>query len=278
MSKLTISIHKFTSCSGCQLGFVNLGEALLTLLDYIEITHFVEGGIYCPDCTTDIAFVEGSITTKEDIERLKLVRDNSQILVTIGACATSGGVQALRNLTQVYGEVSAVKQQVYASPQFIEALGRSEPVAKFVKVDYEIWGCPVSGEQVLGFLSQILTFFRYNRGGNIAPEKEKLCLECKRRGNVCVLITKQSPCLGAVTRTGCGAICPSYGKACYSCYGPSEQPNCRGLANRLQGIGLLEKEIVDRFAQFHSNGSEFNQEIEYWLNQGQEGGQHEQNS
>lgn len=275
MSKLMVSIHKLTSCSGCQLGFLNLGETLLALTEYVDITHFIEGGIYCPDCACDVAFVEGSVTTRDDLERLKLIRDNSRWLVTIGACATSGGVQALRNLTDIYGEVSSVKQKVYASPQFIETLESSEPVANFVKVDFELWGCPVSSQQVTTFVSQLMTFSRYTANPKLVPDKEKLCMACKRSGNVCVLITGQSPCMGPVTRTGCGAICPSFGKACYSCYGPSEQPNCRSLANRLHGIGLLEDEVIDLFAQFHSNSPAFKTEIEHWLIGSEDGGRDE---
>lgn len=278
MSRMTVSIHKLTSCSGCQLGFLNMGETLLALTEYIDITHFIEGGIYCPECVTDIAFVEGSVSTKDDLERLKVARENSRILVTIGACATSGGVQALRNLTRIYGDLSDVKEKVYASPQFIETLACSEPVARFVKVDYELWGCPVSAEQVSGFLSQLFTFSQYTENPKLAAQKEKLCMECKRQGNTCVLITRQSPCMGPVTRGGCGAICPSYGKACYSCYGPSEQPNSRAFANRLQGIGFIGTGIIDRFAQFHSNSEEFSQEIEYRLDQEERGERNEQKS
>ena len=156
MSKLTVAIHKLTSCSGCQLAFLNQGEGLLSLLERVEILHFVEGGIYNPECPVDIAFVEGSISTPHDLDRVKAIRSHSKLVVTIGACATSGGVQALRNFSQLYGKASSMKLQVYARPDFIETLDHSEPVASAINVDYELWGCPVSAAQVNRFLAQLL--------------------------------------------------------------------------------------------------------------------------
>ncbi len=258
MAKVTVAIHKLTSCSGCQLAFINQGLSLLNLLDYVEICHFVEGGIDNPECPVDVAFVEGSISTPHDLERIQSVRANSKLVVTMGACATSGGVQALRNLSVLYGDAEAMKAGVYAKPDFIATLENSEPVASVIKVDYELWGCPVSAAQLSNFLSQLLL------GAEPKEEKEKLCMECKRKQTVCVLVTRQAPCLGPVTRTGCGAMCPSYGKACYNCYGPSEQPNSRGLANRLQGLGMVDRDIANRFAQIHSHTPLFRKEIEHW--------------
>ena len=230
--KPKVAVHKFSSCDGCQLAFLNAGEALLDLAERVDIVHFAEAGPLDFETDVDIAFVEGSISTPHDLERVKAIRSHSKLVVTIGACATSGGVQALRNFSQLYGKASSMKLQVYARPDFIETLDHSEPVASAINVDYELWGCPVSGGQVNRFLAQLLL------GTKAKAEKEKLCMQCKRQQIVCVLVTKQSPCLGPTTRTGCGAMCPAYGKACYSCYGPSEQPNCRSLANRLKGIGV----------------------------------------
>lgn len=261
MAKITVAIHKLTSCSGCQLAFLNQGGGLLNLLDYIEIAHFIEGGIYNPDCEVDVAFVEGSISTPHDLERAKSLREKSKLVVTIGACATSGGVQALRNITQLNGGRDSMMAGVYAKADFIETLDNSEPVASVIKVDYELWGCPVSTDQMASFLSQLLL------GAEPKIDKEKLCMQCKRQQTVCVLVTKQAPCLGPVTRTGCGAMCPSYGKACYNCYGPSEQPNIRGMANRLEGLGFVDSEIANRFALFHSNIPEFRKEILRWTDQ-----------
>ncbi len=261
MAKLSIAIHKLTSCSGCQLAFLNQGETLLTLLDFIEILHFVEAGIYHPDCKSDIAFIEGSISTQEDVERAISVRSNSKLVVSMGACATSGGLQALRNFSEITGGSEYMKAHLYTSPEFVKTLDRSEPVAQVIDVDYELWGCPVSTEQLEQFISQIIV------GSEPKKEVEKLCMACKRQQTICVLVTKQSPCLGPITRTGCGALCPSYGKACYGCYGPSEQSNCRSLSNRLRGLGLVDKAIVNRFTQLHSNTVEYQDEIVFWSSQ-----------
>jgi coenzyme F420-reducing hydrogenase gamma subunit len=256
MSKLTVAIHKLTSCSGCQLAFINQGEGLLALLHHVDIVHFIEGGIYAPDRVCDLAFVEGSVSSPDDLERLKSIRENSKQLVTIGACATSGGVQALRNMLCDSDNRVEFVRQVYARPEFVQSLGKSSPVAEFVKVDDELWGCPVSVPQLLEYISQLLL------GARPRDDKEKLCMACKRQGNVCTLVTGHDACMGPVTRTGCGALCPAYGKACYSCYGPSEQPNSAGLARRLEGIGYLPAEVAARFAQIHSNAPEFRSEIE----------------
>lgn len=256
MSKLTVSIHKLTSCSGCQLAFVNQGEGLLTLLRYVDIVHFIEGGIYAPDTVCDLAFVEGSVSSPDDLKRLKNIRENSKHLVTIGACATSGGVQALRNLVCDKENQVEFMRQVYARPEFVESLEKSSPVAEYVKVDDELWGCPISTRQLLAYVSQLLL------GAAPLDDKEKLCMACKRQGNVCTLVTEHAACMGPVTRTGCGALCPAYGKACYGCYGPSEQPNSAGLGRRLEGIGYLPAEVAARFAQIHSNVPEFRCEIE----------------
>ncbi len=261
MAKVTVAIHKLTSCSGCQLAFLNQGTGLLDILEHVEIKHFIEGGIYNPDCEVDVAFVEGSISTPHDLQRAKSLREKSKLVVTIGACATSGGVQALRNITQLNGGIDTMMAGVYAKADFIATLDNSEPVASVIKVDYELWGCPVSTEQMTKFLSQLLL------GAEPKIDKEKLCMQCKRQQTVCVLITRQAPCLGPVTRTGCGAMCPSYGKACYNCYGPSEQPNTHGMANRLQGLGFVNSEIANRFALFHSNVPEFRKEILRWRDQ-----------
>jgi sulfhydrogenase subunit delta len=235
--KPRIAVHKFSSCDGCQLAFLNLGETLLQLAELVEMTHFAEAGPVNPQEPVDIAFVEGSISTPEDLERIKQVRENARFLVTIGACATSGGVQALRNLASGGQWVAGI----YAKPEYIRSLDTVTPIAKHVKVDLELWGCPVSGRQVLAALRALLF-------GVVPPEEQdKVCMECKRRQAVCVMVAKGIPCMGPVTRTGCGALCPSFGRDCYACYGPSENPNTAALARRFEGLGLVPEAIARRF-------------------------------
>jgi coenzyme F420-reducing hydrogenase gamma subunit len=246
-SKPRIAVHKFASCDGCQLAFLNLGETLLELTALVDIAHFAEAGPVDPEAQVDIAFVEGSITMPEDVERIRRVRANSRFLVTIGACATAGGLQALRNLADGHGWLAAV----YAQPDTIAALSTSTPIGSHVKVDFELWGCPVNGRQVLAALRALLD------GVTPLDDNEKVCLECKRRQTVCTLVTQGAPCMGAVTRTGCGAICPRFGRDCYACYGPAENINAPALRQRFAGLGLLPEAIDRRFVSFNAAAPAF---------------------
>jgi coenzyme F420-reducing hydrogenase gamma subunit len=245
--KPRIAVHKFASCDGCQLAFLNLGEPLLALAELVDIVHFAEAGPFDPEATVDVAFIEGSITTPDDVDRIRRIRTASHYLVTIGACATAGGLQALRNLADGGAWLAAV----YAQPQYIDALATSTPIAAHVKVDFELWGCPVTGRQVLAALRALLD------GATPRDETEKVCMECKRRQTVCVLVAKGTPCLGPVTRTGCGAICPRFGRDCYACYGPAENLNIPSLRRRFEGLGLPPDAIDRRFLSFNAAAPAF---------------------
>ncbi|WP_297360451.1 hypothetical protein [Acidiferrobacter sp.] len=241
-AKLRLAVHKFSSCDGCQLAFLNMGTDLLKLADLVDIVHFAEAGPMAPDATVDIAFVEGSISTPEDEERIRLVRKNSRHLVAMGACATAGGLQALRNRTAGADWIAAI----YPQPEFIHALPTSTAVAAHVIVDEELWGCPVNGRQVLDAVR--------GRLFGVAPavENDKVCLECKRQQSVCVLVAHGAPCMGPVTRTGCGALCPHLQRDCYACYGPAENPNTRALGRRLADLGFSSAAIARRFLSINS--------------------------
>lgn len=242
--KPRIAVHKFTSCDGCQLAFLNLGETLLQLAQVADIVHFAEAGEVATDARVDVAFIEGSISTAHDLDRIRQIRNNSTWLVTIGACATAGGVQALRNLA----DAKTWMHGIYASPEYIDSLATSTPIAQHVKVDLELWGCPVNGRQVLGALRAFLS-------GVMPPEEEdKVCLECKRRQTVCVVVAHGLPCMGPVTRTGCGALCPSFGRDCYGCYGPAENVNTKSWSHWLEGLGLVKEEVARRYL-FINNGA-----------------------
>jgi coenzyme F420-reducing hydrogenase gamma subunit len=246
-TKPRVAVHKFSSCDGCQLAFLNLGEALLEVAERVEFVHFAEAGPVDPDAPVDVAFVEGSISTPEEAERIRRVRANAKFLVTIGACATSGGIQALRNLHRAGDWVAGV----YASPEYVSTLEHVTAVADQVKVDLELWGCPVSGRQVLGALRALLF------GVVPAEEEDKVCVECKRRQTVCVMVTRGMACMGPVTRTGCGALCPAFGRDCYACYGPAENPNAPALARRFEGLGLAPAEVAARFHFINSQAPAF---------------------
>jgi sulfhydrogenase subunit delta len=254
VSRPRVAVHKFSSCDGCQLAFLNLGEDLLALDELVDFLHFAEAGAVGPEAEVDISFVEGSISTLDEQERIQKVRQNSRYLVTIGACATAGGLQALRNMADVQDWL----RSVYAHPGYINSLATSTPISDHVKVDLELWGCPVNGRQVLAATRALLF------GVSPVEEVDKVCMECKRSGAVCVLVAKGVPCMGPVTRTGCGALCPRFGRDCYACYGPAENANTVSLGRRFRGLGLLPDAVGRRFLFINSNTPAFSEEGRRW--------------
>jgi coenzyme F420-reducing hydrogenase gamma subunit len=225
--KPRLAVHKLSSCDGCQLALLNAGESLLALAERFDIVHFAEAGVVDQSAAADIALVEGSVSTPEERERIRDIRARSRWVVPIGACATAGGPQALRNHADAAGWIASV----YPASQHISALPQADAVSKHVPVDFTLAGCPVSTEQVLAALASLLA------GASPLAEQDKVCLECKRRGQVCVLVTKAMPCLGPVTATGCGALCPGLGRDCYGCYGPAENAEAATLARRFAQPG-----------------------------------------
>jgi coenzyme F420-reducing hydrogenase gamma subunit len=245
--KPRVAVHKFSSCDGCQLSLLNLGEKLLELAERVELVHFAEAGPMDPEAEVDIAFVEGSVSTAEDIERIRQVRAHSRVLIPIGACATSGGIQALRN--QANG--AAWVAQIYDHPEAISSLAQSTPIACHVKVDFELWGCPVSSEQMLAVVNSLLL------GAMPHDNADKVCTECKRRNQTCVMVSRGIACMGPVTRAGCGALCPGLGRDCYGCYGPAENANTDALTAQFRRQGRTPQEIVWRFQSINNHAPVF---------------------
>jgi sulfhydrogenase subunit delta len=228
----TLAVWKFASCDGCQLSLLDCEDELLALVGEIEIAYFLEARRATARGPYDLSLVEGSVTTAHDAERIRQVRRQSRRLVTIGACATAGGIQALRNNADVNDFMSAV----YASPEYISTLETSTPISAHVPVDFELRGCPISKHQLL----EVLVAYLRGRRPNIASTS--VCMECKRRGTVCITVAHGTPCLGPVTHAGCGAICPSYNRGCYGCFGPMESPNLVALTRRMQQLGMPQDE------------------------------------
>jgi coenzyme F420-reducing hydrogenase gamma subunit len=243
--KPRLAVHKFSSCDGCQLAFLNLGEPLLTLAERIDILHFAEAGMVDEHAEVDIAFVEGSIATPDDAERIARIRANSRYVVTIGACATAGGIQALRNMSDAQSWV----QGIYAQPEHIQLLATSTPIAEHIKVDLELWGCPVNGYQVVSAVNALLL------GHVPIQDAASVCQECKRQNIVCVLVAQGRPCMGPVTHTGCGALCPRFQRDCYACYGPANDTNIESLGKRFSQLGLSSNDVAARL-HFINNHTE----------------------
>jgi coenzyme F420-reducing hydrogenase gamma subunit len=245
-----LAVWKFASCDGCQLSVLDLEDDLLALAGAVEIAHFLEASRAVVAGPYDLSLVEGSITTETDAERIREVRRQSATLVTIGACATAGGIQALRN----FADVRAFRETVYASPGYIETLATSTPIAAHVPVDLELHGCPIDRRQLLEVVSATLA------GRRPVVPGHSVCLECKARGSVCVMVARGEPCLGPVTRAGCGAVCPAYDRACYGCHGPMESPNAAALSAWFARLGRSRAEIRRAYRTFNAYAEAFRRE------------------
>jgi coenzyme F420-reducing hydrogenase gamma subunit len=241
MRKPKLAVWKFASCDGCQLSLLDCEDELLALAGEVEIAYFLEARRAPVKGPYDLSLVEGSVTTAHDAERIQEVRRVSKKLVTIGACATAGGIQALKNFSDVNEFVSAV----YATPAYISTLDTSTPISAHVPVDYELHGCPINKTQLL----EVLTAFLHGRRPQISSAS--VCQECKRRGNVCVMVAHGTPCLGPVTHAGCGALCPAYDRGCYGCFGPMETPNTVSLTKQLRVLGLGDAGVERVFRTFN---------------------------
>jgi sulfhydrogenase subunit delta len=247
-----LAVWKFASCDGCQLTLLNCEDELLALAGAVEIAYFPEATRAVVEGPYDVSLVEGSVTTPEEAERIQQVRSASRRVITIGACATSGGVQALRN----FSDVAEFRSVVYAHPEYVETLAESTPIADHVKVDFELRGCPIDKRQLLEVLAASI------QGRKPRVRAHSVCVECKRRGTVCVTVANGTPCLGPVTQAGCGALCPTFARGCYGCFGPQDTPNTASIADRLSILGMSEPEVLRVFRTFNANSEAFRRESE----------------
>lgn len=247
-----LAVWKFASCDGCQLSLLDCEDELLSVADAIDVAYFLEASRAVVKGPYDVSLVEGSITTPHDAERIQRVRRNSRFLITIGACATSGGIQALRNFKDVRDFASVV----YAEPSYIDTLSTSTPISQHVPVDFELRGCPINKAQLLEVIGAYLAGRRPNTPAH------SVCVECKSRGTVCVMVAHGTPCLGPVTHAGCGAICPAYNRGCYGCYGPMESPNTRALSRAWLRLGTNPDEIRRTYHSFNAWSEPFRDEGE----------------
>lgn len=245
--KPKLAVWKFASCDGCQLSLLDCEDELLDVAEAVTIAHFPEASRVRVRGPYDLSLVEGSVTTPEAARQIRRIRDASRHLVTIGACATSGGIQALRN----FADAEAWRSLVYATPEWVETLETSTPIADHVAVDFELRGCPIHKGQLL----ETIAAFVAGRKPNV--RSHPVCVECKAAGVPCVMVARGEPCLGPVTHAGCGAICPSYARGCYGCFGPSETPNTSALADWWIGLGVEPVDVKRAFRTFNANAPAF---------------------
>lgn len=245
--RLTLAVWKFASCDGCQLSLLDCEDELLLLAEAVHVAHFTEMTRASVSGPYDVSLVEGSITTPADARRIAEIRANSRQLITIGACATAGGIQGLRNFA-ASGSYAAT---VYAHPEYIASLDTSTPISHHVEVDYELHGCPIDRHQLLEVITAALA------GRRPVIPRYTVCQDCKSRGTVCLLVSRGIPCLGPVTRTGCGALCPATGRGCFGCFGPVDTPNTTSLATELRRQGTSEPEVARLFRTFNAGAPAF---------------------
>ena len=250
--KPRLAVWKFASCDGCQLSLLDCEDEFLEVAGALDIAYFPEATRGAVKGRYDLSLVEGSITTQHDAERIREVRRRSRSLVTIGACATAGGIQALRN----FSDVAEYTSVVYARPDCIDTLATSTPIADHVKVDFELRGCPISKRQLIEVVSSMLA------GRRPVTPAHSVCVECKLADNVCVTVAHGTPCLGPVTQAGCGAICPAYNRGCYGCYGPMETPNAAALSARLRQLGMDDRSIIRIYRSFNAAAPAFREQGE----------------
>ena len=241
-TKPTLAVWKLASCDGCQLTLLDCEDELLAVAGAVEIAHFTEASSAHVEGPYDVSLVEGSVTTERDARRIVEIREASRTLVSIGACATSGGIQALRN----FADIAQFTSVVYARPDYISTLATSTPVADHVTVDFELRGCPIDRRQLLELLTALLA------GRKPRIPAYSVCYECKLRGTSCVMVAHGTPCLGPVTQAGCGAICPAFGRGCYGCFGPVADPNLAALTAQLRHLGMTEPEVDRVFTTFNA--------------------------
>jgi len=242
-----LAVLKFASCDGCQLSLLDCEDELLAVASAVEIAYFPEASSRMEPGPYDVTLVEGSITTPHDAQRIQEIRRISRTVVTIGACATAGGIQSLKN----WADHEDYLRCVYASPEYISTLATSTPIADHIKVDFELRGCPISRHQLLEVIGALVS------GRRPRLASHSVCLDCKRKGTVCVEVAQGIPCLGPVTHSGCGAICPSYDRGCYECFGPAAQSNCHSLTDQLLNSGTAAETLLPLLRNFNASAPEF---------------------
>ncbi|MFO0845873.1 MAG: hypothetical protein U0797_26410 [Gemmataceae bacterium] len=252
MGKPRLGVFKFASCDGCQLSLLDAEDDLLAVCDALEVAYFPEARTQMIDGPYDVGLVEGSVTTPHDAERVKQVREQCRFLVTIGACATAGGIQALRN----WANVEEFIRLVYARPDYIRTLKTSTAISEHVWVDFELRGCPINKHQLVELVAALVI------GRKPTVPRYSVCVDCKRKGTVCVAVAQGVPCVGPLTQAGCGGICPAYNRECFGCFGPKEHPNAASLLSWYRRAGAAPLRLIQLTRNFNGYAPEFREASE----------------
>ena len=250
--KPKLAVYKFASCDGCQLSLLDCEDELLAIAGEVEIANFPEASRAVQGGPYDVTLVEGSVTTPHDAKRIQEVRKLSKVVVTIGACATAGGIQALRNFSDVKDFISIV----YAKPEYIDTLETSTAIADHIPVDFELRGCPINKQQLL----ELICAFLNGRRPNI--HQHSVCVECKQRETVCLMVSQGTMCLGSVTQAGCNAICPSYNRGCYGCFGPAPEAEMAAVIPMMQKREQYPNETVHLLRNFTGYAPQFRNAVD----------------
>jgi coenzyme F420-reducing hydrogenase gamma subunit len=236
-----VLITNFSSCGGCLLEIIDLEDKLLDFAEVVHIADFRTAKSDFEPEPYDIAIVEGNVTMKEQIAKVSLVREYSKIVVAFGACACHGNVQFLSN----YVGLENAKKMVYGDTKMDYEIVDTKPIDRVIKVDHYLPGCPPNREEILDFIKESV------QGKRFSEKTYPVCVECRLRGNFCIF-KEDGICLGPITRGGCGAICPTNGWPCSSCWGPVVQANLDWEIQLMRDRKLSNEEMMAKFRKFTS--------------------------
>lgn len=239
--KPKVAVFDFTGCEGCELNKLNFENHLLDILQHIDIVEWREA-MDDRVAEYDIAFVEGSISTPDCVERIFDIRNRAKVLIALGACAVNGGMNAMKNKQPL----DMVRETVYGTDKDLFPTLPALPLSAYVSVDYEVHGCPMTQKEFLQLITSILA------GKKPSKPDYAVCVECKLDENECVY-GKGMICMGPITRAGCDALCPSFGQYCIGCRGLVPHPNKEAMLNILIENGLSIDDAEKRMDLYNSN-------------------------
>jgi coenzyme F420-reducing hydrogenase gamma subunit len=238
---LKLAFWKLASCDGCHLVLIDFEDQLADIAAVFHIAYFPEVSRRLIRGPYDVSLVEGSVATPEARDQVHRIRERSRQVIALGACACGGGIQALRNFADARGMAAAV----YPRPEAVAMLADATPLAAHIAVDAELHGCPVDRSQLLNLFSALVF------GRTLRTPGHSLCVECKRRGIACLIVTRAEPCLGPVTRAGCGALCPAHRRGCFGCFGPHPSANFQAMDRVLERLDPQGVSSVDTMRRFY---------------------------